>query len=118
MRSVVLALVLLISSSITLSSDKSICGLFDDRRPSFNPSVGRVLRPGDKNGCSITLIGKTCAISAGHCHERLDSVEFNVPLSDAEGKIRPSDPSDVYPVDKSRSFLNMQVKERIGVFLD
>lgn len=81
-------------------SGKSICGLFDDRRPSFNPSVGRVLRPGDKNGCSITLIGKTCAISAGHCHERLEKVEFNVPLSDAEGKIRPSDPSDVYPVQK------------------
>ena len=79
--------------------NKSICGLHDDRRPSFNPSVGRVLRPGDKNGCSITLIGKTCAISAGHCHERLDQVEFNVPLSDSIGKIRPSDPSDVYPVD-------------------
>ena len=80
---------------------KSICGLFDDRRPSFNPSVGRGLRPGDRNGCTITLIGKSCAISAGHCHERLENVEFNVPLSDSEGNIRPSDPSDVYPVNKS-----------------
>ena len=85
---------------IVLSNDKSICGPFDDRRPSFNPSVGRVLRPGDKNGCSITLVGKTCAITAGHCNERLEMVEFNVPLSDSEGKIRPSDASDVYLVDK------------------
>lgn len=99
MRHTVLVGLLLTTSLSIFSSEKDICGLYDDRRPSFNPSVGRVLRPGDRNGCSITLIGKTCAISAGHCHERLESVEFNVPLSDAEGNIRPSDPSDVYPVD-------------------
>ena len=104
LRCVLCVLILFTISLPTFSSpkfsEKSICGLFDDRRPSFNPKVGRVLRPGDRNGCSITLIGKTCAISAGHCHERLEKVEFNVPLSDANGKIRPSDPSDVYPVDK------------------
>ena len=92
--------VLMQTSFASIASEKSICGPIDDRRPSFNPSIGRVLRPGDRNGCSITLIGKSCAISAGHCHERLDHVEFNVPLSDSEGKIRPSDPSDIYPVDK------------------
>ena len=101
MRSIVCSVIFLIITSSSIASDKSICGLYDDRKPSFNPSVGRALRPGDKNGCSITLIGKSCAISAGHCHERLENVEFNVPLSDAEGKIRPSDPSDIYPIDKS-----------------
>ena len=95
-----LFLALFMTEPLSAQVNKSICGPFDDRRPSFNPSIGRVLRPGDKNGCSVTLIGKSCVISAGHCHERLYQVEFNVPLSDQEGNIRPSDESDIYPVDQ------------------
>lgn len=79
---------------------KSICGA-DDRELSSEPRVGRVLRPGDPAGCTVTLIGKGCAITAGHCVSTFGIVEFNTPVS-ANGRIQNSKPEDIYKVDNTR----------------
>ncbi len=80
------------------SFEKSICNGEDLRVESKERRVGRAQRPGDKSGCTIAMIGRTCAISAGHCHHRLENVHFNVPYSTDDGEIRPSEKSDIYPV--------------------
>jgi V8-like Glu-specific endopeptidase len=82
------------------SSEKTICGQQDDRVPSYNPKVARVLEVGAPAGCTITMIGRTCAISAGHCLPTFEAAEFNTPLS-SNGNIQHPDKEDIYMVDKS-----------------
>ena len=95
---VILSAVLL--TEFANGSDKSICFGVDHRFPSNDPKVGRVQRPDDKSGCTATLVGRSCAISAGHCKRRFQDVHFNVPDSSADGKIHPSKDFDIYPLDK------------------
>ncbi|MEC7276680.1 MAG: trypsin-like serine protease [Bdellovibrionota bacterium] len=95
---------LLLSSSI-YAGQKSICGT-DDRVPSSLPKIGRLLgKMTDGGGCTVTMIGKTCAISAGHCDATFGFAEFNTPPS-IGGRIQHPESRDIYPVDKANSVWN------------
>ncbi|WP_127717567.1 serine protease [Halobacteriovorax sp. HLS] len=85
----------------SFASEKSICGATDDRVPSNNPKVARALdsRTGT-GGCTVTMIGRTCAISAGHCKSVLKIAEFNTPMSDSRGRIQHPGEEDVYEIDQ------------------
>jgi hypothetical protein len=76
----------------------TICGPVDDRVLAADPRVGR-LQP---NGCSVWLIDDCnhCLLTAGHCPEGW-IVEFNVPLSYADGTVVHADPDDQYAVDST-----------------
>ena len=71
----------MIIASVTFSGyamDKTICGVNDDRIPSTDSPIGRLLdsRTGT-GGCTLTMISKSCAISAGHCKRVIKVAEFN-----------------------------------------
>lgn len=78
---------------------RAICGGSDDRLPSSDPRVARVLPA----GCTAFIIDDAnhCMITAGHCAELSDVelLEFNVPLSDPAGNIVHPPPEDQYMVD-------------------
>lgn len=66
------------ANSMNFNREESICGANDDRVLSFDPKVGRIVRlDGLGTGCTITMIGKSCAISAGHCTDQLGITYFN-----------------------------------------
>lgn len=67
---------LLFSSSIYAD----ICGPQDDRAFSTDPRVGKITKYNSPGGCTISLIGKNCALTAGHC-SGLQVAHFNVPKS-------------------------------------
>jgi len=98
-----LALTLLLTPSIaSASQQKSICGV-DDRVPSSLPRVGRLLgKMSDPGGCTVTMIGRTCAITAGHCDSTFGIAQFNTPAS-IGGRIQHPSAEDMYPVDKANS---------------
>ena len=79
---------------------KSICGPSDDRMPSRYSKIGRVQKVRARSGCTFTLIGRTCGVTAGHCEHSLIEAHFNVPNSDLNGRIRRSDPNSIYKVNK------------------
>lgn len=91
----------LITSVSTMAKNKSICGPSDDRVVSTNPKIGRLLenRSGD-GGCTLTMISKSCGVSAGHCYSVLGVAEFNTPLSTSSGIGHPEE-SDVYDIEKA-----------------
>lgn len=93
-----LALSLCIASFEAVAVNKTICGELDDRLPSNDPVVARAIRKGDNGGCTVTMIGKTCAISAGHCVSTFEIAEFNTPASQ-NGQIGHPDPEDTYEFD-------------------
>ena len=82
------------------ASNKTICGMTDDRIPSTNPKVGRIQQPTARAGCTVTMIGKVCAVSAGHCYSTFGVAEFNTPPS-RDGRIQHPEPKDIYQVDLS-----------------
>ena len=82
--------------------DKSICGTKDDRDFSTNKKVGRV-NDGLTSVCTVTLIGKRCALTACHCHSILNEVSFNVPKS-INGQLGLADSKDIYQVDRYETF--------------
>lgn len=98
MKNLTLAITLL-ASMTTLAKDKSICGPSDDRVVSSNPKVGRLLedRSGE-GGCTVTMISKSCGISAGHCRTVLGVAEFNTPGS-VNGNIQHPEEKDIYDID-------------------
>lgn len=97
--------------------NKSICFDKDYRYLSNDPRVGRVQKPEGKSGCTATMIGRACAITAGHCHKKYQDLHFNVPLSSKEGKINLSRPEDVYSVVKdSIVYSEKQKGDDYGVF--
>jgi len=81
---------------------KSQCGDDDDRVPSFDRRIGRLM----PMGCTAWLISEDVFVSAGHCvdegnQDRYSNgwyVEFDVPNSTSNGRPMPSDPEDQYPV--------------------
>ncbi len=86
--------ILLLLSSLSNASPKSLCEE-DDRELSYNNKVGKVVKKlSDPNGCTVTLISDSCAITAGHCIDYLRYVKFEL----NDGKI---DPHNVYEVDQS-----------------
>lgn len=100
MKKLALMMVLLTSVS-TMAKNKTICGPSDDRVVSTNTKIGRLLenRSG-AGGCTLTMISKSCGISAGHCYSVLGVAEFNTPLSTNDGIGHPG-ASDVYDIDKT-----------------
>ena len=102
---------LMIVSSYVLASTKSICGTTDDRRSHEDSRIGRISSDESLLKCTATLIGKNCAITAGHCVALLNYVEFNVPLS-IDGKPQPSHADDKFYPDPS--FLNYEDRSIMG----
>jgi V8-like Glu-specific endopeptidase len=83
------------------STNKSPCQS-DDRTVTDDLRIGRNLRVGkDEKGCTAFLIGKSCMITAAHCVEKTYTVQFNVPMSDANGEIQHPAAFDQYQVDTS-----------------
>lgn len=96
-------LIIVVSLLLTTQSfaqDKSICGMNDDRVLSFNSKIGRLSAKGKHFGCTVTMISKTCGITAGHCKSSLDRAEFNTPIS-MMYEPQPSHINDVYEIDQS-----------------
>ncbi|MCA9289969.1 MAG: hypothetical protein KDA25_02510 [Phycisphaerales bacterium] len=77
----------------------TICGPDDDRLPSDDPRVARLV----PIGCTAWLIDDPnhCFLSAGHCMGAPDVCEFNVPLSASNGDAQHPGPEDQYVVDAS-----------------
>ncbi len=76
----------------------SICGPTDDRVLSSDPRTGRLM----PIGCTAWLINdpQKCFITAGHCISTSTSnavVQFNVPLSNANGSVNNPPPQHQYP---------------------
>lgn len=88
--------------SFQANAQKSICGETDDRIPSNNSKMGRV-NDGDKSVCTVTMIGKKCALTAGHCRWILNEVSFNVPKT-RNGDLGRSIDKDRYEVDRDSIF--------------
>lgn len=89
-------------TSGVMANQKSICGV-DDRVPSSIAPIGRLLENRTAGGgCTVTMISKTCAISAGHCASTFGVAEFNTPPS-RNGRIQNPPEEDIYPVDKAAS---------------
>ena len=102
MKILFVAMGLLLSISSYANFNKSICGGADDRFPSNDQRIGRILGSMDDNGgCTATLIGRSCAITAGHCKDILTYVEFNVPNSTADGNIIHPGSEDIYEIDQT-----------------
>lgn len=80
-------------------SYESQCGPVDDRMPSNDPRVSRLL----PIGCTSWTIDDcgNCMLSAGHCTSISSAqlVEFNVPFSMANGSYNHPGPEDQYAVD-------------------
>ncbi len=71
----------------------TICDTVDDRVASDVPAVGR-LQPA---GCTGTLYNtSSCSVTAGHCLNINDVVEFNVPPSLPDGTNQHPGPEDQY----------------------
>lgn len=78
------------------SAKESKCGANDDRKPSSDPRIGRIV----PIGCTGWLIDKGLLLTAGHCIDpaETDLLEFNVPRSSASGIIRHPAPKDQYKI--------------------
>jgi hypothetical protein len=85
---------------------RTICGLTDDRVLSNDVRVARIL----PIGCTGWLINDEfhCFLSAGHCGGGgLQTVQFNVPLSNENGMLISPPPEDQYAVDSaSQQYVN------------
>ncbi len=80
---------------------ESICGSEDNRIPSNLKPFARMMRVANgSGGCSGTLIGPTCMVSAGHCTSVLNIAQFNVPPSNTDGTPNYPEPQDQYPLSK------------------
>lgn len=85
----------------------SICGS-DNRVLATDPAVGRFVFFDSFNNmvakCSAFIVSNGAHLTAGHCFQRTDYgdpdlLEFNVPLSNANGTTNFANPDDQYPVD-------------------
>ena len=85
-----------------LAMEKSICGRSDDREFSNDQKIGRV-NDGVTSVCTVTMISKKCALTAGHCNSILDEVSFNVPRS-IDGNLSDADEKDRYEVDRYETY--------------
>ena len=82
-------------SLTTFAQNKTICGSTDDRTLSEDKKVARASSNSRNYGCTATMIGRSCAISVGHCVGSLEKLSFNVPLS-INTIAQPSSPEDTY----------------------
>ncbi len=89
--------VVLRSLDAGLATAKSQCGATDDRVPSNDPRVGRLMPV----VCTAWMIDDCnhCFLSAGHCVGSINTVQFNVPLSSSSGALNHPPPEHQYAVD-------------------
>ncbi len=84
--------------------ESSQCGWTDDRWPSANSAIARILNV-DGSPCTAALVGAAgCLLSAGHCFASPESVvvaEFNVPPSLPDGTLVHPPASEQYAIDPS-----------------
>lgn len=78
---------------------QTICGE-DDRQPSNEKPVGRLVDRLGQAGCTVTLVSEACAVTAGHCQDLARFGEFNTKPSQ-NGKVTVSLPEDIYHVEKN-----------------
>ena len=103
MKAISLFIGLMLATNVAqASTTKSICGV-DDRVPSSDPKIARLVAAQGEGGCTATMIGRTCAITAGHCKSVMVLAEFNTPMS-KQGKAQGSAPEDLYEIDQSSIF--------------
>jgi hypothetical protein len=78
-------------------AEVSQCGATDDRVPSADRRVARVM----PNGCTAWLIEDCnhCLLTAGHCAPGMATIEFNVPPSLSDGTVQHPRPQDQYAID-------------------
>jgi V8-like Glu-specific endopeptidase len=117
-----LVLLLLLSLLFTLNAmgtttvQKTICGNSDDRIATDDPKIGRAVKKIDHNGgCTLTMIGKECAISAGHCKSVLRFAEFNVPQSNDFDAQHPG-AEDIYQIDQNSIVYENSLGSDFSVF--
>lgn len=96
----IVAIIVTFFSLNLFASPETICGSNDDRVLSFDTKIGRLSELGKYKGCTATLISDSCAITAGHCKEVLDVIEFNTPAS-KDGVPVPSELHDLYRIDQA-----------------
>lgn len=76
-------------------STYSQCGSVDDRIPSTDPAIGRIVPV----GCTGWIIKNGKMVTAGHCTgSSMQVLEFNVPQSNSNGSIVHPAPSDQYTI--------------------
>lgn len=93
-----LIIFIILFSSFSYSSPYSLCG--DDNRVSISKApIARLSNEKGQRGCTATLIGKRCAITAGHCNRKLSFGEFSTPYS-VDREPTPSAEEDLFPVDQ------------------
>lgn len=103
MKQFIFIIGIFLTFSVAQSAEKkSICGV-DDRVPSRDMKVARLVKSQGSGGCTATMIGRTCAITAGHCKSVMVLAEFNTPMSQ-NGKAQGSQPEDTYEIDQSSIF--------------
>lgn len=126
MKKISLFLLLLTS----LISHANICGYQDDRSLSADDRIGRLSisyynqknETEDSMKCTVTMVSKSCAITAGHClnfKRPKMHVEFQVPLSSKHGEANSSHKLHRYYIDKeltnfSHEFLKRDHKNAIS----
>ncbi|MFC0342572.1 trypsin-like serine peptidase [Paracoccus niistensis] len=81
------------------ASQEAICGPEDDRQPSSDRRIGRIIPV----GCTGWIGEGNKLLTAGHCVDPnnpsdMDLIEFNVPDSTAAGVIKYADPKDQYKI--------------------
>ncbi len=83
---------------VPLYAPESQCGPTDDRVPSNDPRVARLM----PSACTAWMINDCakCFLSAGHCGNNT-SVQFNVPFSTSGGGLVFPGPEDQYSIDTS-----------------
>jgi hypothetical protein len=83
----------------TLTQKESLCNSTDRRTPSRSRREGRLM----PIGCTAFLVNDaaSCFLTAAHCRQGAEQgvVQFHVPDSDADGKVRHPQPKHQYPVD-------------------
>jgi hypothetical protein len=95
-----------VTAGVAPAGYESQCGPTDDRVPSDDPAVARLLPA----GCTGWIIDDPCGclLSAGHCNvlSTVSIVQFNVPLSLSNGTLVNPPPSDQYAIDLSSNQQN------------
>ncbi len=77
---------------------ESQCGSTDDRVPSDDPAVGRLMPV----GCTGWIVSNGAILTAGHCiSSSTDTLQFNVPDSLADGTPQNPPPEDQYPIEST-----------------
>jgi V8-like Glu-specific endopeptidase len=107
------------------SGAESICGATDNREPSTDARVGRMLTAGLGSGCTAWIIDAPstgddrCHLTAGHCLDggQLTVLQFNVPASSSDCSLNHPSANHQYAVNTgTMQFANNGPGDDYGVF--